>query len=53
MFYTYVGDLQSVADAVELHLSTVDVVFHYWILKRKVALLCLFFYIICLLPSVL
>lgn len=36
VFYTYVGDLQSVAEAVELDVDTVDVVFHYWLLKRKV-----------------
>ena len=37
VFYTYVGDLQPIADAVELDVDTVDVVFHYWLLKRKVA----------------
>ena len=37
VFYTYVGDLQSVAAAVELDVEAVDVVFHYWLLKRKVA----------------
>ena len=37
MFYTYVGDLQQVAAVVDLDVDTVDVIFHYWLLKRKVS----------------
>ena len=37
VFYTYVGDRQPIADALELDVDTVDVVYHYWLLKRKVA----------------
>ena len=37
VFYTYVGDLESAATAVELDVEAVDVVFHYWLLKRKVS----------------
>ena len=48
VFYTYVGDLQSVASAVELCVDAVDAVYHYWLLKRKVpasafVLLCVVF----------
>jgi len=46
VFNTYVGDLQSVASAVQLDINAVDVVYNYWLLKRKVAstlLYCLYF----------
>ena len=36
MFYTYVGDLEPIAGALDLDVEAVDVVFHYWLLKRKV-----------------
>ena len=42
VFYTYVGDLQSVASAVDLDICAVDMVFHYWLLKRKVRRLCIY-----------
>jgi len=37
VFYTYVGDLQSLASTLELDVDAVDMVYHYWLLKRKVA----------------
>jgi len=36
VFYTYVGDLEPIAGALDLDVEAVDVVFHYWLLKRKV-----------------
>jgi len=51
VFYTYVGDLQPVADAVELDVDTVDVIFQYWILKRKVITRVLLAYFCCCLLS--
>jgi len=46
VFYTYVGDLQPIADSLELDVDTVDMVYHYWLLKRKVA--APIFYITCM-----
>ena len=37
VFYTYVGDLKLLASDLELDADAVDVVFHYWLLKRKVS----------------
>ena len=36
VFYTYVGDVQMIASVVELDTEAVDMVYHYWLLKRKV-----------------
>jgi len=36
VFYTYVGDVKMTASVVELDTEAVDMVYHYWLLKRKV-----------------
>jgi len=36
VFYTYVGGLSSVATAVDMDVDAVDVIYQYWLLKRKV-----------------
>lgn len=35
-FYTYVGELKQVAEVMDVDMDTLDIIYNYWVLKRKV-----------------